>query len=129
MSYQSHCLSFFSLEGHPLSVSVDRAGGGAAAALPSYDPDNSFLQHTSPHVGQVHLQLGGDEGKANLEDWVPLEDGASESHPAKEAGPAAGEEVVLPEKNRILTLFLEMDTQTLEGVSKEMDLYQRKVYL
>ena len=125
MSYQSHCLSFFSLEGHPLSVSVDRVGGGAAAVLPSYDPDNSFLQHTSPHVGQVHLQLGGDEGEANLKGWVPLEDGASEYHPAKEAGPtAAAEEVALPEKNKSLTLLLE-----IEDVSKDMDLCQRQVYL
>ena len=108
-----------SLEGPP------GGGGGAVFVLLDDHPDHGLLQQASPHVGEVHLQLGGDEGEANLKGWVPLEDGASEYHPAKEAGPtAAAEEVALPEKNKSLTLLLE-----IEDVSKDMDLCQRQVYL
>ena len=64
------------------------AGRGAPAGD---DPDNGLLQHARPHVGQVHLQLGGDKGEANLEVRVPLEAGSAETHPAIEAGPAVAE--------------------------------------
>ena len=64
--------------------------------LPCNDPDDGLLQHARPHVGQVYLQLGGDEGEANLELRVPLEAGSSKAHPAKEARPAVAEEVALP---------------------------------
>ena len=69
-----------SLNGPPgLSVS-----GGRGVPVGD-DPDDGLLQHARPHVGQVHLQLGGDKGKANLEVRVPLEAGSSKAHPAKEA--------------------------------------------
>ena len=69
-----------SLKGPPgLSVS-----GGRGVPVGD-DPDDGLLQHARPHVGQVHLQLGGDKGEANLEVRVPLEAGSSKAHPAKEA--------------------------------------------
>ena len=69
-----------SLKGPPgLSVS-----GGRGVPVGD-DPDDGLLQHACPHVGQVHLQLGGDKGEANLEVRVPLEAGSSKAHPAKEA--------------------------------------------
>ena len=74
------------------------AGRGAPAGD---DPDDGLLQHARPHVGQVRLQLGGDEGEANLEVRVPLEAGSAESHPAIEAGPAVAEEVAKPDDNLV----------------------------
>ena len=71
-----------SLEGPP------GGGGGAVFVLLDDHPDDGFLQQASPHVGEVHLQLGGDEGEANLEVWVPLEAGAAKTHPPKEASSA-----------------------------------------
>ena len=65
------------------------------------DPDDGLLQHARPHVGQVRLQLGGDEGEANLEVRVPLEAGSAEAHPAIEAGPAVAEEVAKPDDNLV----------------------------
>ena len=79
-----------SLEGPP------GGGGGAVFVLLDDHPDNGLLQQASPHVGEVHLQLGGDEGEANVEVRVPLEAGPAEAHPAVEAGPAVAEEVALP---------------------------------
>ena len=77
------------------------AGRGAPVALPCNHPDDGLLQHARPHVGQVHLQLGRDEGEANLEARVPLEAGSTEAHPANKARPAVAEEVALPAHNLI----------------------------
>ena len=80
---QLYRFSSSSLKGPPgLGGSAGRA---APVALPCNHPDDGLLQHARPHVGQVHLQLGGDEGEANLEARVPLEAGSTEAHPANEA--------------------------------------------
>ena len=67
----------------------------------SYGRDDGLLQPARPHVGHVRVQLGGDEGEANLEVRVPLEAGSAEAHPAIEARPAVAEEVAKPDDNLV----------------------------
>ena len=62
----------------------------------SYGRDDGLLQPARPHVGQVRVQLGGDEGEANLEVRVPLEAGPAKPVPSIEVRPAVAEEVARP---------------------------------